>query len=190
MAEQVFKDVGCGGPGHDNHGTDGDGLQDQSKTLVLAIPGHALSMHAEVAQVVDRNLAHRCRRLEGHVLSRLESLLLADHLAYFLIKPFRFDTGAHTLNRVCPYPVYRVPAVAPLLHLVDDGLAGLVLVTAIAKLDRHLAVLLTLEQPDAGNIVGCDAERIGNRRPFALSDAVGEAAASGVFGGRGFCGGS
>ena len=118
--------------------------------------------------------------LAGRFWSGFDPLLLADHLAHFLIKPFSFDPGAHGGFRpdgVCPYPVCRVPPVSCLLHRVDDCLARLVLGSAFTKLDRHLAVLLALEEADAGKVVFRDAEGIGGGYPFPLSNPVGEALA-------------
>ena len=69
---------------------------------------------------------------------------------------------------MCPYPVCRVPPVPRLFHHVDDGLARLVLGPAFAKLDGHLAVLLALEEADAGKVVYGDAERDRGRLPISF----------------------
>src|ERR1700730_7828509 len=73
----------------------------------------------------------------------VDAFLLPDHLAQIVIESLGFDARGHCrigLDRVCPYPVRWVPAVARLLQPVDDGLARLVLWAAFAKLDCHLAV--------------------------------------------------
>ncbi len=51
---------------------------------------------------------HHGDELAGNVWSGLDALLQPDHLAHFLIEPFRFDAGSPgriSLDRVCPYPV-------------------------------------------------------------------------------------
>ena len=56
---------------------------------------------------------------------------------------------------------------------------------AFAKLDRHLAVTLALEEADAGEIVAGDAERIGAGNPFPLSYPSAKLGRSGLVSGAG-----
>src|SRR5438552_13185217 len=77
--------------------------------------------------------------------------LLPDHFADFLIRSFSFDPGGDSGFRrdgVCPYPVCLSPHPPCLVHPVEHGTAGL-----LVKLDRHLAILVTLVKADADNRV-------------------------------------
>ena len=60
---------------------------------------------------------------------------------------------------------------------VDDGLARLVLNAAFAKLDRHLAVLLALEETDAGDVIDGECRTDRGRDVFLLANPFGEALA-------------
>src|SRR5713226_1947978 len=108
--------------------------------------------------------------LERYFLFRLDALLLPNYVAHLLIDPFGLNPGAHggiRPDRVCPYPVCRVPPVPCLLQHLDDGLAGLILGTAFTKLDGHLSVPFALEKADASNGVRGDAKGIDYPLPLS-----------------------
>src|SRR5262249_49807711 len=108
-----------------------------------------------------------------HFRPGLDAFLLPDHLADFLVEVSRLDArgvGGVLCQRVRPYPMRRIPPVASFLQLVYDGLAGLLL-----ELDRHLAILFALKQPNASEIVARNAEGVGSGRPLPLSYSLGKA---------------
>ena len=66
VAENIPKNLAGGVTGHHDHRPESDVLEGHRQSLVLAIPGHHLSLGAKVAKKVCRRHCHE------HIVSQVE----------------------------------------------------------------------------------------------------------------------
>jgi hypothetical protein len=66
VAENIPENLAGSVTGHDDHGPEGDVLEGHREPLVFAVPGHHLSLVAEVAKVIGWRYRHQA------ILSQIE----------------------------------------------------------------------------------------------------------------------
>ena len=138
-------------------------------------------MMESMTTIISGRMGHGASpRLEGNALALfgLDALFLPDHVPNFLVELFGGDAGTHagvSASRMDPDPVPGIPTVSFFLQAIDDFLARFLLRASIAKLDGNQAIFVAVEEPDTGEIVGGNAERIRRSRTLLFFDAIGEA---------------
>ena len=103
--------------------------------------------------------------LEGNVLCGLDALVVADHLADFLVETLGVDPRGHgqiAAHGFRPDNLSRIPAKARIFDLVEDRLGG-----SFVEFKRHDPGLLVLKQTDARFVVQGYRERIWHQGPVA-----------------------